>query len=93
MYIDVCEGCEEQIYDSIAVSHGGRTVVLTPTTLVIIEGNKFAAYCIRSDVQLELLNNPSDTPLLFVPEPGVAPNGFMRKMEDGNLCAEKMTSS
>jgi len=34
---------KSRFYDSVAVSHGGRTIVLTPTTPVIIEGSKFAA--------------------------------------------------
>jgi hypothetical protein len=80
---------KSRFYDSVAVSHGGRTIVLTPTTLVIIEKNKFAAYRIRNGVQLELLKNPSDAPLLFVPEPGTAPNGFMREVKDGKLYAKR----
>jgi hypothetical protein len=80
---------KSRFYDSVAVSHGGRTVVLTPTTLVIIEGGKFAAYRIRNGVQLELLKNPSDAPLLFVPEPGVTPDGFTREVKDGKLYAKK----
>ncbi len=79
---------KSRFYDSVAVSHGGRTVVLTPTTLVIIEGSKFAAYRIRNDVQLEPLKNPSDAPLLFVPEPGVTPDGFVREIKDGKLYAK-----
>jgi hypothetical protein len=80
---------KSKFYDSVAVSHGGRTVVLTPTTLVIIEGGKFAAYRIRNGVQLEPLKNPSDAPLLFVPEPGVTPDGFAREVKDGKLYAKK----
>ncbi len=79
---------KSRFYDSVAVSHGGRTVVLTPTTLVIIEGDRFAAYRIRNGVQLEPLKNPSDAPLLFVPEPGVTPNGFIREIKDGKLYAK-----
>jgi len=80
---------KSRFYDSVAVSHGGRTIVLTPTTLVIIEGSKFAAYRIRNGVQLEPLKNPSDAPLLFVPEPGVTPDGFTREVKDGKLYAKK----
>jgi hypothetical protein len=35
------------------------------------------------------LEDPSDAPLLFVPEPGVAPNGFTREVKDGKLYAKK----
>jgi hypothetical protein len=79
---------KSRFYDSVAVSHGGRTIVLTPTTLVIIEGSKFVAYRIRNGVQLEPLKNPSDAPLLFVPEPGVV-GGFVREVRDGKLYAKK----
>jgi hypothetical protein len=85
MYVKIVKS---RFYDSVAVSHGGRTIVLTPTTLVIIEGNRFAAYRIRNGVQLEPLKNPSDAPLLFVPEPGVA-GGFVREVRDGKLYAKK----
>ena len=80
---------KSRFYDSVAVSHGGRTIVITPTSLIIIEGSNFAAYRIRNGVQLEPLKNPSDAPLLFVPEPGIAPNGFVRKIENGKLYAKK----
>ena len=79
---------KSKFYDSVAVSHGGRTVVLTPTTLVVIEGDKFAAYRIR-DAQLEPLKDSSDVPLLLVPEPGIAPNGFIREVKNGKLYAKK----
>jgi hypothetical protein len=80
---------KSRFYDSVAVSHGGRTIVITPTSLIIIEGSNFAAYRIRNGVQLEPLKNPSDAPLLFVPEPGVAPNGFTREVKDGKLYAKR----
>jgi hypothetical protein len=82
---------KSQFYNSIAVSHGGRTVLLTPTALVIIENDKFVAYRIRKrdGIWLEPLKNPSDAPLLFVPEPGTAPNGFTREVKDGKLYAKK----
>jgi len=79
---------KSRFYDSIAVSHGGRTIVITPTTVIIIENNKFVAYRTRNG-ELEPLKNPSDAPLLFVPEPGMAPNGFERKIENGKLYAKK----
>jgi len=80
---------KSRFYDSVAVSHGGRTIVITPTSLIIIEGSNFAAYRIRNGVQLEPLKNPSDAPLLFVPESGIAPNGFTREVKDGKLYAKK----
>jgi hypothetical protein len=80
---------KSRFYDSVAISHGGRTVVITPTAIAIIEGDKFVACRIRNGVQLEPLKNPSDAPLLFVPEPGVAPNGFTREVKDGKLYARK----
>jgi hypothetical protein len=83
---------KSRFYDSVAVSHGGRTVVLTPTTIAIIEGGQFAAYRIRKRdgrIELEPLKSPSDAPLLFVPEPGAASNGFIREMKDGKLYARR----
>jgi hypothetical protein len=82
---------KSKFYDSIAVSHGGRTVVLTPTAVAIIEGGQFAAYRIRKrddGIELEPLKSPSDAPLLFVPEPGAA-NGFIREVKDGKLYARR----
>lgn len=79
---------KSRFYDSVAVSHGGRTVVITPTTITIFENGKFATYRIRNG-QLESLKNPSDTPLLFVPEPGVTPDGFIREIKDGKLYAKR----
>jgi hypothetical protein len=78
---------KSRFYDSVAVSHGGRTIVITPTTLTVIEKDKFVAYRIRNG-ELEPLKNPSDAPLLFVPEPGVA-GGFVREIRDGKLYAKK----
>lgn len=80
---------KSRFYDSVAISYGGRTVVLTPTTLVVIEGDRFAAYRIRDGVRLEPLRDPSDAPLLFVPEPGATPNSFMREIKHGKLYAKR----
>jgi len=82
---------KSEFYNSVAVSHGGRTVVLSPTAVAIIEGNQLAAYRIRKrddGIELEPLKSPSDAPLLFVPEPG-AINGFIRELKDGKLYARK----
>jgi len=82
---------KSEFYNSVAVSHGGRTVVLSPTVVAIIEGNQLAAYRIRKrddGIELEPLKSPSDAPLLFVPEPGTI-NGFIRELKDGKLYARK----
>jgi hypothetical protein len=75
---------KSRFYNSVAVSHNGRTVVITPTAIAVIENDKFAVYRIRDGVRLEPLENPSDAPLMFVPEPGVA-SGFVREVRDGKL--------
>jgi hypothetical protein len=51
--------------------------------LVVIEEVRFAVYRTRGGIQLELLENPSNALSLFVPEPSVAPNGFVRKIKGG----------
>jgi hypothetical protein len=75
---------KSRFYDSVAVSHNGRTVVITPTAIAVIENGRFAVYRIRDGVRLEPLENPSDAPLMFVPEPGVA-FGFVREVRNGKL--------
>ncbi len=80
---------KSRFYSSVAVSHNGRTVVITPTAIAVIENGRFAVYRIRDGIRLEPLEDPSDAPLLFVPEPGVAPNGFTREVKDGKLYAKK----
>jgi hypothetical protein len=79
---------KSRFYDSVAISHGGRTVVITPIAIAIIENDKFMAYRI-GDGQLEPLKNPPNTPLLFIPEPGVTPDGFIREIKDGKLYARR----
>ncbi len=81
-------------YDSVAVSRRGRAVLLKQTTLDVRRGQvcgishkKWRA--IEAVGNPTTLDNPSDEPLFFVPEPGVVPNGFVRKIEDKKLCAEK----
>jgi hypothetical protein len=79
---------KSRFYDSVAVSHKGRTAVITPTAIAVIENGRFAVYCIRDGIRLEPLGDPSDALLLFVPEPGVTPNGFIREIKDGKLYAK-----
>jgi hypothetical protein len=76
------------LYNVVAVKDGGRTIVIAPTTLTIIEGGRTRTYETRGgEVRRwsEEDERSNTAAFMFIPEPGTTPEGYIREIRDGKL--------